>query len=152
MKYLYYRNFISMLDNLEGIKIFKNFYIQDNDEKIIDILQNGNLSCAVFVSSILYINHLISSQHSTVDSTIKDLLNNNWIISNVNNLKKGDILVWEETKNQEDKTMHKHIGFFIDKDIALSNDYKIGYPKFHEINLNNRKIIQCLKYINNENI
>ena len=139
-----------MLDNLEGIKIFKNFYIQENDGKIVDILQNGNLSCAAFVSSILYINHLISSQHSTVDSTVKDLLNNGWAISEFSKLVKGDILVWEENEDQESKIMHKHIGFFIDNNTALSNDYKLGYPKLHEIDFNKRKIIQCIKYIKND--
>lgn len=141
-----------MLDNLDGIKIFKNFYIQNDNKEIADILQNGNLSCANFVSSILYLNHLISSQHATVDSTIKDLLKNNWITCNFKDLNKGDILVWEETKDQETNKMHKHIGFFINEKNALSNDYKKGYPIFHEINFNKRKIIKCLKYNNYENI
>ncbi len=99
MKYLYYKNFLSMLDNAEGIKIFRHFYIQNDNGGIIDILQDGNLSCATFVSSILYLNHLISSQHTTVDSTIKDLLNSGWELSSFDNLSKGDILIWDETED-----------------------------------------------------
>ena len=52
--------------------------------------------------------------------------------------------------NLEGIKMHKHIGFFIDNNTALSNDYKLGYPKLHEIDFNKRKIIQCIKYIKND--
>ncbi len=137
-----------MLDNADGIRIFRNFYIQNDNGEMVDILQDGNLSCATFVSSILYLNHLISSQHTRVESTIKDLLNNGWAVSSLEQLTKGDILIWQETEDQESKKMHKHIGFFINKNTALSNDYKVGYPRLHNIDFNNRKIIKCFKYEN----
>ena len=148
MKYLYYKNFLSMLDNAEGIKIFRHFYIQNDNGEIIDILQDGNLSCATFVSSILYLNHLISSQHTTVDSTIKDLLNSGWKLSSFDDLSKGDVLIWDEAEDQESKKLHKHIGFYIDKKTALSNDYRYQCIRKHKINFMERKIIQCFKYEN----
>ena len=129
-------------------KQFKKLYVKQGNKRK-DIMKNGELSCAYFVSSILTLFKLIDRPHRTVDGTTKVLEKYGW--KKVRKAKEGCILVWEE-KNFG-KECHKHIGFYIGKDRAISNSSKKKVPAKHHWTFGTTKGKPKLKitdiYINN---
>ncbi|KKS07657.1 MAG: hypothetical protein A3A90_01270 [Candidatus Zambryskibacteria bacterium RIFCSPLOWO2_01_FULL_35_19] len=121
------KTYITTIENSIGSKMFCNLYAKVNG-KNIDITRGGDLSCAVFVSSILFLFKLIKERHATVSSTIKDLKQSGWI--EIEKPKIGCVLVWEEKKFKSGEK-HKHIGFYIGKEKAISNNTKLKYPTKH---------------------
>lgn len=138
--------------------MFRNFYILKDGEEA-DALQDGALSCAVFVSSILYLmNSLLefsgqprwlSYTHANVSSTEKDMLQNGW--QEIKDLREGAVVIWEKEKAQ-DGNFHEHIGFCVGnaeattgklRVEAISNDSKgSGFPHRHHITYNGTRPIQ----------
>ncbi|MFH1308699.1 MAG: hypothetical protein ABIH51_01665, partial [Patescibacteria group bacterium] len=97
IKKLKYDSYIRMIKNSVGTKMFRNLYIEIDNKKI-DATQNGNLSCAFFVSNILLIFGLTSNGHATVKSTIKDMEEFGWKKISKDKIKPGDVIVWEKKK------------------------------------------------------
>ncbi len=140
------KNYLGMIQNsAKGENwMFKNFYIlQDGVEK--DSLENGGLSCAAFVSAVLYLNnslleflkksHWLSFTHATVNATAKDMLSNGW--QEITELKPGSVLIWEKQEG------HDHIGFFLGGDEAVSNNSKEGaFPWKHHYTYNETRKIE----------
>lgn len=122
-------SFLTMVRNSPGTKMFRNSFFLVNGKKR-DILENGRLSCAIFVSSILYIFKLVHGVHATVDGTINDLQKSGW--HKVTRPLANDILIWESQKFKTGSE-HKHIGFCTSPNEAISNNYKLGYPVKHHI-------------------
>ncbi len=130
--------YIAVIKNSVGSKIFRNFYAEVDGKKI-DITKNGNLSCAWFVSSLLYLFKLTKDVHATVDGMIRDLQQSGWkkispkgeYASGEKRPKIGSILVWEKI-DFGNKDFHKHIGFYIGNNKAIStNSFKKGRPVIH---------------------
>ena len=129
--------------------MFRNFYIlQDGVEK--DALENGGLSCAVFVSSVLYLfnsllefrkkPHWIGFTHANVGSTEADMLRNGW--HELSELRPGAVLVWEQKASQADQA-HEHMGFCVSPTEAISNDSRgTGFPWRHHITYNDTRKIE----------
>ena len=109
------KSFLALINNSVGAKTFQNFYALTNGRSS-DLMLGGELSCAFFVSSVCTIFGLIKRMHGTVTTTITDLENSGW--TKVARPKIGDILVWEEARG------HRHIGFYVAKDEAISNSAK----------------------------
>ena len=120
--------YIAVVKNSVGSKMFRNSYAKINGKKT-DILQNGMLSCAFFVSSILVLSKLIKEIHGTVDGTVKDLEQSGW--QQIAKPKIGSVLVWEKI-DFGNKNFHKHIGFYIGNNKAIStNSFKKRQPAVH---------------------
>ena len=129
--------------------MFRNFYIRENGiEK--DVLEDGGLSCAVFVSAVLYFHnslleflkkpHWIKFTHANVGSTEKDMRENGWF--EIKELKPGAVLIWDK-KDGHNGEMHNHIGFFIGNDEAISNSSnKTGFPWKHHLTYNGTRNIE----------
>ncbi|MBI2003575.1 MAG: hypothetical protein HYS78_01165 [Parcubacteria group bacterium] len=126
LNFLLKYSYLKTIENSIGSKLFRNLYFKKGSQKI-DVLQNGNLSCAVFVSWILKNFNLIKEGHTTVDGTIKDLKKSGW--RKIKKPKVGTILIWEEKIYSDGP--HKHIGFFTGKEKAISNSYKLKIPIKH---------------------
>lgn len=126
MKFLLKESYLKAIENGVGSKLFRNLYFEIKDKKT-DILKNGRLSCAVFVSWILKNFDLTKGGHATVDGTIKDLKKSGW--RKIKKTKTGAVIIWEE-KNYS-YGPHKHIGFFIGNNKAISNSYKLKTPVKH---------------------
>lgn len=135
---LIHKNYIQTIKNSVNTKMFRNvFVLIDGKEK--DITKNGKLSCAIYISSILKLFDLISKKHTTVNGTIKDMLNSGW--KKTKKLKIGNVLVWEEKED------HQHVGFYIGNNKAISNSDKKRVPIIHHYTYNDtRKVIQILTY------
>lgn len=124
---LIWETYLSVIKNSVGANLFRNFYALVNGEKR-DILRNGELSCAFFVSSILRMFGLIKEVHCTVDGTVKDLKKSGW--RKIKKPKNGSILVWEAIKFP-DGEVHEHIGFYIGGGRAISNSASMIKPTVH---------------------
>lgn len=137
---LIYDSYLKMIKNSVGTKMFRNLYLKI-DSKKTDAAQDGNFSCAFFVSNILLIWGLISEGHANVPSTTRDMLRNGWKKISRDKAKPGDVIVWEEKKFPNDIS-HYHNGFYIGNKKAISNDSKKGMPVIHNWDYNGkRKII-----------
>ncbi len=127
MELLKYQNYLIMIKVSEGTQLFRRLFVLENNQEK-DVLQNGQLSCAYYVSSVLKIFGLISFPHATVTGTIKDMLENSWQESK--ELKPGNVLAWEEKQSKTGK--HFHIGFYLGNNQAISNDGEKGCPVVHD--------------------
>ena len=137
MKLLIYDSYIKMIKNTVGTKMFRNLYLETNNKKF-DATQDGNLSCAFFVSNVLLIWGLISKGHANVPSTTKDMIKNGWKKILKNKTKPGDVIVWEKKKG------HFHNGFYIGNKKAISTDSEKAMPVIHKWDY--RKIIAVYRY------
>jgi len=125
--------YLSIIKNIAGSKSFRHLYAKVGGKKT-DILKNGRLSCAFFVSSILKIFGQIKNLHATVAGTEKDLKSSGW--HKIKILKEGSVIIWEKINN------HSHIGFYLGDNKAISNDSKSRAPEIHHYAYNGkRKII-----------
>ena len=145
IKPLLFQNYLTVIKNSVNSTVFRNFYIEENGN-IKDILENGNLSCAIFVSNILHmfsgIHKLIDNPHVTVSSTLRDMVQNNWF--EISELKIGAVLHWEAV-DFGTSGMHEHIGFYIGDNLAISNNSKLGFPTVHDFEFDGtRKIRKIL--------
>ncbi|MBU2472720.1 hypothetical protein KKE74_01680 [Patescibacteria group bacterium] len=142
-KILTYQNYLSVIKNSQNSKIFRNFYVLNNNKKR-DILKNGQFSCARYVSSILKLFDLISETHATVDGTIKDMLKNKWKITK--KLVPGNVLVWGKWVTFSGE-IHSHFGFYLGKNKAISHRDEKRIPIIHHYTYNQkRKIIKILTH------
>lgn len=122
-----------LIKNSLGTKIFRSVFFFING-KSVDIYKKGNLSCAIYVSTLLKIAGLIKDIHATVESTIKDLELSGWY--KIDKPRKLSVIVWE----RHPRDNHFHIGFYWQKNKAVSNVSRLGKPYIHDIMYQNRKI------------
>lgn len=121
-----------LIKNSLGTKLFQSLYFF-KDGKSRDIYRKGDLSCAFYVSTILKIIGMIGNIHAEIKSTIKDLEESGWY--KIDKLKRGSVIIWEAGKHG-----HRHIGFYLGKNKAVSNSPKTRTPTIHSVNYENRKI------------
>ena len=127
---LFFKNYMAMIGNSLKTKMFRNFYLNVNGEEK-DILENGRLSCAVFVSSVLILQGLIQGPprgpHAIVKSLVKNMEDASW--KKIKKPRPGAVLIWEPMKIGERVT--DHVGFFWDNVSAISNNSEWGTPQIH---------------------
>lgn len=153
---LFKKNYLAMIENAAKGEnwMFRNFYIEkDGIER--DALEEGKISCAVLVSSILYLQNSsleflkktnwIKFVHANVPSATEDMFACGW--HEIKELKPGAVIIWEARLGRDDNLMHQHNGFCISETEAISNDSRgTGFPWRHDIyrpssvDLNTRKI------------
>ena len=109
--------------------LFRNLYADINGAEK-DILEDGALSCAVFVSAVLLNLGLIKKPHATVASAIKDMSESGW--QEITQLNPGVVIVWEKIKFEDGKE-HPHLGFYVGKDEAVSNSFPDRCPRRHHV-------------------
>jgi hypothetical protein len=122
------KSYLARIQNSVGSKMFRNLYAKV-DGKERDILDNGSLSCAIFVSIILQSFELIKKPHATVVELIKDMEVSGWKKSR--NLKVGDVLIWEAIDQTGNGVKHLHVGFYVGNDKAISNSTDKRVPVKH---------------------
>jgi hypothetical protein len=129
IKILLKDSYLQFIKNSVGSKSWRNFYALVGGRKK-DIMQDGELSCASFVSSVLLMFDLIKKRHATVQGTIKDMKESGWY--EIKELKRGAILIWEK-RDFPEGSKHFHIGFAVGKKKAISNSHKHKSPQVHHI-------------------
>jgi hypothetical protein len=152
VKILKKKSYLAMIRNAAKgeMHLFRNLYATvDGVEK--DILEDGQVSCASFVSSLLYfLNSVfeqeqkprwIASSHATVSGTEKDLEQSGWV--QIPELREGAVIAWEPIQFEHDG-VHSHIGFYIGNGRAISNmSNASGIPREHDATYDgSRKIVR----------
>ena len=135
------KSYLAMIRNAAKgrVYMFRNLYATVDGVET-DILHDGQVSCAVFVSAILYLQNApielnggtrwISSTHATVVSTEKDMKQNGWVL--IEELREGAVITWEPI-TYEDGAIHGHIGFYVGNNLAVSNmSNGAGVPSEHD--------------------
>lgn len=148
VKILLKDTYLALIENACGSGIWANNYALVNGKRE-DIVHDGSISCAFFVSSILKIFDFIKAIHTTVKGTEKDLKESNWRrISVSSKMPKGSVIIWEK-KSLVDKQIKKrkkysHIGFYLGDKKAVSIWTYNKYPTIHHWTYNGtRKIIKA---------
>jgi len=144
-KILLYDSYLKMIRNSVGTKMFRNLYLAKGSRKI-DATEDGNLSCAFFVSNLLLIWGLISEGHATIKGTVKDMGKNGWKKISEKEMGPGDIIVWKDKKAEKGK-IHSHIGFFIGRKEAISHSDGVKAISSHHWTYDDkRKITVIYRY------
>lgn len=125
---LIFKSYLQTILNSTGSKVFRNLYALVNGKEQ-DILNDGELSCAYFVSHILLMFSLITEGHATVRGTVNDLMDSGWKV--IDQPRTGAILVWEASVTDDEGQLHDHIGFYIGDDQAVSNSTTKRIPQEH---------------------
>lgn len=138
---LIFPTYLAMIKNSLQTSLFKNFYVKNNQGKKIDVMRNGEVSCAFYVSSILVILRLIKQAHGRVDITVEDMKFSGW--KKIKNLKIGAVIVWDKFDFGEGEP-REHIGFYIGNNQAISNSYKKHCPIKHSLTYGGKRKIKAI--------
>lgn len=133
---LLFQTYLQTVKNSVSSHQFRNLYMEQGGRSV-DVLEDGNLSCAYYVSSLLMPLGLIQRPHTWVKNTVHDLRSSGWEATKV--LEPGCILVWA-AKVGESGRSHKHIGFYIGGGRAISNDDRLRSPQEHDADMGGRHI------------
>jgi hypothetical protein len=120
-KILHWETYLKMVENSEGSRLFNSVIVEQGGQKV-DLLNDGELSCATFVSNILYLNHFLSVQKTSVDSLEKVMLESLdfEVISPADyEPQVGDVVFWEKIIG-EDGVAHRHVGLVLNEQEAIS--------------------------------
>lgn len=140
---LYFKTYLQIIRNSVGSNMFRNFYVETAKRGGFDALDDGDNSCAFYVSSILVIFKKISGVHGLVSRVVDDMKVSGWTV--VDKPQVGDVLVWEAEEQHDG--WHEHIGFYIGKNRAISTSSSAKTPVEHDINFGdaNRKTTQIFR-------
>lgn len=124
--------YLAMIRNSIGSHLFRTVRAEVDGTKR-DILENGQLSCAFFVSSILHSRQLIKAPHTTVAGLLQDMERSGWCPTTEPH--EGCVIAWEE--QQQKSGVHAHVGFYLNADEAVSHSDAertpvIHHPTFHD--------------------
>lgn len=143
MKLMPLKNYLSMIKNSIGTEMFRELWV-DEDDKEKDILNGGELSCAVFVTSLLKLHGMIDERHATVKTAVESMINFGWREIDWKDIKEGDVLIWERKKTGY---KHPHIGFYAGDKKAISNSWKLKKVVRHGWDYGGRrKITKVLRW------
>ncbi len=124
--------YLAMIEGSTGSAQYRKLFVQ-KPEGPYDVIGNGDLACAFFVSSVLHLFGLTKrGVHTTVDETLRDMEKTGW--KEVSKPEPGAVIVWGVKKSDTDGLMHRHIGFCLDNYRAVSTSAKRRSPILHLIN------------------
>jgi len=133
-------SYLAAIKNSVNTHLYRNFYAKVNNKRE-DVAKNGELSCAYFASSILVMFGLISKIHLTVGGVEDDMKKNQW--KKIKKPQIGGVLIWE-AKKYDEGGIHRHLGFFIGKDKAVSNSSEKGFPIIHHYTYGRKRKIDSI--------
>lgn len=127
VEFLAKETYLAVIQNSVGSAMFQNLYAKVDGE-VKDITDDGDLSCAFYVSSVLLMFGLIKEGHATVHGLLREFENEKW--EEIHEPKAGSVLVWEEEVDDKGDR-HPHIGFYIGEEKALSSRPERGVVSEH---------------------
>ena len=123
------KTYLAMIEDSSGSAMFRKLFVSRQDGPY-DVIGNGDLACAFFVSSILALCQLTrDGVHTTVDETIRDMMESGWY--EVKEKQVGAVVVWGLKLSDTDGLMHRHIGFCMGEVLAVSTNSKRRSPQIH---------------------
>lgn len=124
-----FKSYLAMIENSPGTEMFKSLYVRIGGGPVTDIVDGEN-ACAYYASSVLLIFGKIKSPHATVTSTVKDMEESGWLKVDEEDLKPGDVIVWDK---RDDDNPSQHIGFYVGDSEAVSTSSSEKKVKRHEL-------------------
>lgn len=146
MKIARYKTYLTMIENSVGSKMFRTLYMTDEKGKTKDVLRKGDISCAVYVSSILVLNKFLPEVKARVVGVEEELLKHGWTELRTTNPKEipvGAVIIWEQRKFKSGEE-HEHIGFYMGKKKAICNSPEKASPVKTNYIWKGRPIIKVL--------
>lgn len=130
---LYKKTYIKAIENSIGSRIFNSLFVEESG-KSRDVMNDGEFSCAFFVSSLLALFESIDKPCATV-ATLRGKLKagKGWQEVGEDGVEPGDVVFWQKVRF-EDGSENAHVGFAINGKEAVSTDYKkrqIGKNPLH---------------------
>jgi hypothetical protein len=143
-KRLYFKTYLTMIENAPGTKMFRHFYLRHPDGSEFDAIGDGENACAFFVSSILRLFDKVQGIHGTVDSTLRDLEQSGW--TQVSQPQPGDVISWEPHHSPHGP--HGHIGFYLHDNQAVSTSTSQKAVASHDLHYGHeqRQIIAVYRH------
>ena len=130
---LVFDTYMAMIQNSVGSKMWRNNYALVDGVKT-DVTNNGEVSCAYYLSTILASFRLIKAHHTMIDSTLKDMENSGWV--EVAEPEPGDVLLWgPKSSPDKDGVNHQHLGFYIGEGKAVTHNYVRAKPNASKIDI-----------------
>lgn len=129
-----FETYMAMVLGSVGSDQYRKLYVRMPDGSLKDVIDDGDLACAYFVSSILTLCGLIrDGVHTTVDETVLDLEASGW--RRIRTPRIGCVVVWDRhySADRQRHQYHRHIGFFVGGDEVVSNHAISGRPKRHAL-------------------
>jgi hypothetical protein len=119
------QTYLAMIKNSPGTKLFNTAYVKNlQTGEIYDVFNDGELSCAFFVSGLLSMVGLLDRPHSTVKTLVALLSESKkWSEVPIDEPEAGDVIVWDVV-TFDDGTTNEHVGFYLGEGEAVSTSYK----------------------------
>lgn len=136
---LLFPTYLEMIKRSVGSVMFRTSIALINGKKK-NLLENGRVACAFYVTSLLLIFKLIKDQHATVSGTVTDLKKFGW--KKITRPRPGCVVVWE--KDDYGAGEHEHIGFYIGANKAVSNSSKEHCPTIHHWTYKGKRKVKLL--------
>lgn len=124
---LTFKTYLSVVRGSVDSAMFRHIYASVDGIET-DVTHDAMFSCAFFVSSILKMFDLVERMHATVASTIVDLEKKGW--HTIPEPRIGAVLLWEK-EQANDGSLHKHLGFYVGDQQAISNASSKKSPQQH---------------------
>lgn len=134
--------YLKFIQNSIGSKSFNSLFVKYKDTgNIKDVLEDGTFSCAFFVSGVLFLFQIIEKPVATVKS-LRELIDKNdkWKKILVDEMENGDVIFWNKTAH-DDGTETEHVGFVVNKDEAVSTNYKTKNISKHPSQYRNINVV-----------
>ncbi len=109
--------------------MFRHIYVRDEEGREREVLEDGKLSCAYAVSSLLTLHNLIDHPHTTVATTLEKMAEHGW--QEISAPQPGAVVYWPEYNGNQ------HIGIAIGAEECVSNSSKERAPIRHGMTLSN---------------
>lgn len=122
---------LAVLEGSVGTSMFRTLY-RAKDETLDDVINDGDLACAFYVSTILSMFELIDrGVHTTVKVTLEDMEESDW--QRTDKPQALAVVLWG-VKMGDDGRPHYHIGFCVDEETAIEHSAVTKSPRRIGIN------------------
>lgn len=130
---LNYKNYLTTIKALPDSQLFRHLYVKDENGREFDAARDGDVSCALVVSSVLCLFGWIDKTHATVASTVKAMLACGWRVTDAP--KPGDVVHYSA-----ENTSNEHVGFFIGAGEVISNVSAKHAPGEHHLRMSDGRL------------
>ena len=135
---LIFDSYLAVIKNSLGSKMFNSLFAKVGGKKT-DVMRNGELSCAFYVSSLLVALGFIDRSHATVASTVEAMKKAGW--KRISKPRTGSVLIWEKV-DLDNKGLQRHIGFYMGKKKAVSHSWIKKTPVEHSYDFGGKRKIE----------
>jgi hypothetical protein len=143
---------IQMVKNAPDARLFNSLFVRYKDTGAVkDVCNDGEYSCAFFVSSLLALTGYLEKPHATVAGLRAKMLElPHTKIATTEEILPGDIIFWEKIIF-EDGSENEHVGFALGNSRAVSTSFKKQCVVEHDlvvpggVGTVSRKIISVLR-------